>query len=79
MTHLSLVARRMDIFPGRAPRTVTDEAPVDFFADVSSRYARERALASNDNAPGKVLTEVGLFLATVSILVAAICVLVPAP
>jgi hypothetical protein len=79
MTHLSLVARQADLFPGRARRELADDAPADFFAGVSSRYARQRALDTNVNAPGKVLAEVGLFLATVSIFVVAICVLAPAP
>ena len=78
MTHLSLVARRTDIFPGQARHAQADKSPADFFAGVSSRYARQRATHSNANAPAKVLAEVGLFLAAVSIFVFAICALVPA-
>jgi hypothetical protein len=77
MTHLSLVAQRTDIFPGSARRAQADELSAEFFAGVSSRYARERPPSSNDNAPKKVLREVGLFLAATSIFVAAICALVP--
>ena len=77
MTHLSVVARRTELFPVPANRAPAHEPPADFFAGVSSQCARERDMPSNIHAPEKVFAEVGLFLAVVSVFVATVCWLVP--